>query len=148
MIIISNSSPLIALGRIDQLNILELMFGEIYIPNTVYQETVTETRFDTQRNAILAAIQTEAIKVVEPSVKHTFIRKLGIGEQGVMNLALEKNADQIILDDKRARKEAIELGLTVVYTADILKGAEKRGFIPSSTDIFQQLNAIGIYLPE
>lgn len=43
MIIISNSSPLIALSRIEQLSILKYIFGKIYIPNEVYQETVIES---------------------------------------------------------------------------------------------------------
>ena len=146
--IISNSSPLIALGRIDRLDIFKSMFGEIYIPNAVYQETIVETSLNNQREAILNAIQAAIIKVVEPSIDKVFNRKLGAGERGVLCLALEKNADQIILDDKKARNEAIELGLSVLYTADVLKGAEKRGLIMSYENIFDQLRDIGIYLPE
>ena len=36
--IVSNTGPLIALAIIDQLDILRLMFEEVYIPETVHQE--------------------------------------------------------------------------------------------------------------
>lgn len=40
MIIVSNAACLIGLSRIGYLNLLKEMFGEIYIPDAVYKETV------------------------------------------------------------------------------------------------------------
>lgn len=148
--IIANSSPLIALGRIDRLDILESIFGKIYIPNAVYQETVIETSYNDQRAAIQKSIQSNRIIVVEPTIEHSFYRKLHAGERGVLNLALEKNANGVIIDDKKARNEAKERGLhfSPIFTSDILKGAEKRGLITSYSDVMEQLRSIYIYLPE
>ena len=56
--IVSNSSPLIALSRINRLNIFASLFGKVHIPLSVYQETVHETKLIEQRDRILAAIQT------------------------------------------------------------------------------------------
>ncbi len=44
MIVICNSSPLIALSRIHKLDILKQLFGKVYIPDSVYQETVIQSR--------------------------------------------------------------------------------------------------------
>lgn len=148
--IIANSSPLIALGRIERLEILETLFGKIYIPNTVYQETVIEATIEAQKDSILKSINANIIIVVEPTLEHPFKRKLHSGEKGVLNLAIEKKANGIIIDDTRARKEAKELGfqLSLLYTTDILKGAKQRGLITSYTDVMEQLRAMDIYLPE
>ena len=87
------------------------------------------------------------IEVVQTSLDYTFRRKLGLGERGVLNLAIEKGAIQIIIDDKRARNEAIELGIPIMYTTDVLKIADGEQVI-SYANVMSQLQAIGIYLPE
>ena len=38
MILIADSSALIALAVVDQLNILEKLFVEVYVPRAVYEE--------------------------------------------------------------------------------------------------------------
>ncbi len=55
MIVISNSSPLIALSSANQLDILRRLFETVYIPEAVYQETVAENHFASQRKRILRA---------------------------------------------------------------------------------------------
>ena len=41
MITVSNSTPLIALSRINKFGLLREYFGEVYIPKEVYEEVVT-----------------------------------------------------------------------------------------------------------
>lgn len=148
--IVANSSPLIALGRLNRLDILEILFGKIHIPNAVYQETVVETALEDQREAISRSIDAGIVIVVDSTIDYPFKRKLHSGEKDVLNLAIEKKAGAIIIDDTRARKEAKELGLKsdILYTTDVLKGAEKRGLITSYTDIMEELKTMNIYLPE
>jgi len=146
--IVSNSSPLIALSRINRLDIFASLFGKVHIPLSVYQETVHETKLKEQRDRILAVIQTGTLEVVTPTIQQVFRRRLGAGEQGVLALAVESKAVLVILDDKRARNEAKELGLELAYTADILKSAAKRNLITSYADLLAQLAAINIFLPE
>ena len=40
MIVVADSSPLIALGRIGQLEILHAVFGQLLVPDAVWQEVV------------------------------------------------------------------------------------------------------------
>ena len=149
MIIVANSSPLIALGRIQRFDIINTLFGQIYIPTTVYRETVIETSFEEQRNTILSAIENSTIVIVEPTIDYSFNRKLDPGEKDVLRLAIEQNANGIIIDDRKARNEAKALGLdeVLLHTTDILKAADKRGLI-SYVEIMQQLRTLNIYLPD
>ena len=147
MIVISNASPLIALSRIDLLHLLKDLFADVYIPDSVYQETVTNCDIILQKTRISQATH-EFIKVVVPTVQHVFSRRLGAGEQGVLNLALEKHAQLVLIDDKKARREALELGLVPAFTTDILKRAEHQRLIVSYQQVVQGLQKLGIYLPE
>jgi len=54
----------------------------------------------------------------------------------------------IVIDDKKARNEAKELGFFPSFTSDIIKAAEKRNLIASYDEFMQQLHLLGVYLPE
>ena len=147
MIVISNSSPLIALSRIQSLFILKELFGHILIPDSVFQETVIETNIAMQKGNILKAVN-DFIEVVNPGTHHLFARNLGKGEIGVLNLALEKNPDILLIDDKKARNEAKSLGFKPFFTTDIMNRAESLKIISSYENLMQQFYKIDIYLPE
>jgi len=57
MIVVSNSSPLIALSSINRLDIFVSLFTTIHIPVSVYQETVIENPIPEQQQRITKAIE-------------------------------------------------------------------------------------------
>lgn len=146
--IIADTSPLIVLGRLDRVDILGELFGSVTIPTSVYQEAVIGSKFQSQREAVSKAVDENILIVTEPMVEVESRRRLDAGEKGVLRLDVEKQAEAIIMDDKKARNEAQEMGFTLFYTTDILKGAEQRGLIDSYTDIVAKLTEMKIYLPE
>jgi len=146
MIVISNSSPLLALSQVQKLEILKQLFGHVYIPTAVFQETVLECPVVVQKAGILKATQ-DFLEVVTPRLDYPFTRRLGKGERTVLNLALEKSPDILLIDDKKARNEAKELGFMSSFTTDVIKQAEREFLIPSSLALVQELYQFGIYLP-
>ncbi len=46
MIIVSNTTPLIGMASIDRFSLLQQMFGEIIIPQAVYDESVSRPVID------------------------------------------------------------------------------------------------------
>lgn len=146
MIVISNSSPLIALSQINQLDLFQALFGQIYIPDTVYQEVVLQSNVPIQRKNIENALD-KFIFIQKPKIAQIFSRKLDYGEQGVLNLALDKQADLLIIDDKKATKEAIQLGFKVIHTTMLILYAEKQNIISSHKTLLTELEKINIFLP-
>ena len=71
MIAISNSSPLIALSRVDHLHVLKQLFGKVYIPDDVFEETVLNSKIAIQKTNLLKAIN-EFIETVTPQMNHHF----------------------------------------------------------------------------
>ncbi len=145
--VVCHSSPLIALSKIDGLVILQHLFKQVYIPTSVFQETVLQSHLIPQQEAILTAIAENYLQVVEPHTPLTFKRVLGPGEQGVIKLAVEKQADLLLMDDRKAQNEATELGLPVLKTAVLLQRAESLGVIASYSETMQWLEKLKIYLP-
>ena len=129
------------------IGIIFQLFTKVYIPDAVYRETVENNHLVIQRKRILEATRT-FIKTISPKIRYVFERKLGEGEQGVLNLAIEIQPDIVLMDDKKARKEAKDLGFTPIFTTDILKYAENQKIIDSYNTIMEQLSQNQIYLPE
>lgn len=148
MIVVCNSSPLIALSQIHQLSLLQHLFQQVYIPETVFQETVLQTRIGLQRENILRAIAENFIVVAQPHSNYPFKRTIDEGERGVLNLAFDNHADFLIMDDKKARNEAKELGFKVLRTYTLLKRAEQLKLIDSHATLLQALADLKIYLPK
>ncbi len=147
MIAVTNSSPLIALSSIDLLWILPQLFERVLVPTAVYQETVVDNPVRYQGDRI--ALATNAfLEIVAPQSDYQFERKLGKGERGALNLALEQHPNFVILDDKKARNEAIALGLLPILTADLLRLATERQIIQSYRAVMAALAQNQIYLPE
>jgi uncharacterized protein len=122
MPVVSNSSPLIALEQIGQLDLLQSLFIEIVIPDQVAVETVANVQ-------ARSWIRKQSLSLpLLPAVERP---GLGPGEREAICLAIEVKADAIVLDDDPARKLATELGLRVIGTAGVLILAKERQLIPA-----------------
>jgi hypothetical protein len=122
MLVVSNSSPLIALEQIGQLELLQSLFTEIVIPDQVAVETVASVQ-------ARSWIRKQSLSLtLLPAVERP---GLGPGEREAICLAIEVKADAIVLDDDPARKLATELGLRVIGTAGVLILAKERQLIPA-----------------
>jgi hypothetical protein len=146
MIIVSDASPLLALAQAGSLHLLKVLFGQVLIPTAVYRETVEQCPVPTQRQRIQSAVD-DFISVSTAESAYRFSRNLGSGEQEVLALALERGADLLLMDDKKARNEANDLGFPCAYTTDVLRLAEERGIIVSASEIVERLRDARIYLP-
>ena len=145
MIVITNASPLIALGQAQCLMILRSLFGRVLMPDTVYQETVIGCTVPLQRQAIEDAVD-DFIEVATPTMRNRFSRNLGQGEAGVLDLALERQADLLLMDDRKARNEAQSLGFACALTSDVLRYAEQQGLVDYQA-VVDTLRYHRIYLP-
>ncbi len=101
--VVVNSTPLIVLCKIGQLDILKKLYHEILIPTAVYREvTAVEDSACMQIKAAGEWIHVEQIQ--EDTDKKMYKAKLHDGEVEVMLLAQEKYADLVIIDDNAAKK--------------------------------------------
>ena len=69
----------------------------------------------------------EWLTVQDPT--HIIPSKLGAGETAAIALALELEADRVLIDERDGSREAGRSGLNVVGTLGILEEAARRGLI-------------------
>ena len=126
MIVVADTSPINYLVLIDEIELLPQIFGNVLVPNAVW----TELKAEGSPQAIKDWIATDPhwVNIETPTSIDTSIR-LGIGEIEAISLAKERNADLVLIDDRKARLAAIDRGLGVAGTVNILEIASKRGLI-------------------
>ena len=146
--VIVNSTPIILLSNINQLELLKQIYGEITIPQAVYDE-VTEKPDSACQNLKnhFDWIKIETIK--NPLQKKMYQAKLHDGEVEVMILAQEEpKADLVILDDNTAKKTARFLELTVTGTLGILIKAKQLKLIEKIKPLMDALIGNGFFVAQ
>ncbi len=140
---ISNSSPLIFLSKINQLSLLKKLFGSIFISKDVKDEILVEGKRD--NIDIINAIKEEWINIIE--VKKFIPLGVKGGESSVINLAIERK-DKLIVDDALATKIANSFGIETIRTTTILLMAVKEKLITKkqATSLINRLIEVGYYI--
>ncbi len=146
MKIVFNTSPLIFLTRLEILADFLTQPGEFYVPQAVADEILAKEDDASRALQIIFATQqlnTQPIQTI--LFANTLNQRLGRGESEAITLALELNADYIILDDFAARREASRLGLKVKGTLAIAKKLQQDGKITLDNidEFYQRLIEIG-----
>ncbi len=142
--VVSNTSPLIALSKIDQVGIVRDLFGKIYIPESVSEEffsncTQSEKKGFEKHIGDCILI----VKVVKPTL---FTRKLGIGEADAISLAM-KLGGILVIDDKKGRNEARDQGMDAISTRAMLKIAEEKKIIRDFLEMEEALKQKRFFIP-
>ncbi len=130
MIIVSDTSPLCNLALVNHLGLLREIYGIVIIPNVVAAELTAAAEVEIQNICTLEWVQTRSL--TDPSMAEQLQteRKLDLGEANAIALAIELKADELLIDERLGRREAIQLGLPVIGILGILVVAKQRGLIP------------------
>lgn len=129
-VVVMNSSPLIALEQIGQLDLLDALFGSVLAPPAVAAE-VAPTVF------LPPIVQIQPLaRPLPPKVQSAL---LGRGESEAIGLAVETAASWLILDDRPARRLAEHLSLPVIGTLGILAAAKRQGKVPAVRPLLDAL---------
>lgn len=146
--VIVNATPLIALCHVKQLSLLRMLYGEIVIPQAVYDEISVKEDSVCKREIERSLDWIKICEVAKDARKSLFKAQLHAGEVEVMMLALEQNADVVVIDDKSAKKFAKQLGLPVTGTLGVLMKAKQCGYIDKLKPILEALLEKNIYISQ
>lgn len=131
-IVISDASCLIAFERINQLDILRLLFSEICTTTQVKSEFG-----NTLPDWIIIRDASNVSKIAE-------LEKLvDKGEASAIALALENAASTLIIDEKKGRRLALQLKVNIIGSLGLLLLAKQKGVIPAVKPIIIQLEQQG-----
>jgi len=132
--IVSNTSPIVALAHLGELDLLQKIFDStVLIPPAVARELAGRALPE----------WFEVREVRQPLSARTLEAFLGAGESEALALALEAEADLVLLDDKAARRLASQLHLSVV---GLLLKTKEAGLIPSIRPKMEALRSLPFHI--
>ncbi len=149
MIVVSNTSPLINLAAIGQFDLLRQLYTDLHIAAAVWQEIDVGDSSWPGRNEVAQAEWIEQNEVQNRSLVRALQKDLDRGEAETIALALELNADLVLLDERAGRRAASRQGLRVVGVVGILLAAKAQGLIDQVQPQLDALRQVaGFYLSD
>jgi predicted nucleic acid-binding protein len=126
------------------LGLLQQLFGQVFIPEAVHQEVVHNAK-DRQQSVTITGCDFISVRPIA-TPNFAFSHKLDRGEQEAIILASEIPADYLLLDDKRAQKEAKEQKIVFIPTFALLVKAVQKALILDLDTILTTLAKKNIFL--
>ena len=130
-------------GGIGRLEIPHAVFGQLLVPDAVWQEVVEAAGEKPGSSDIAAASWIERRTVKDAGWVSLLKHDLGPGEAEAIVLARETGADFLLMDERLGRSAARNLGLRVVGLIGVLIEGRKQGFIADSGEIVERLRNEG-----
>lgn len=127
-IIISDTSCLILLSNIGELNLLQKLYTQIITTPDIAEE------FGKPLPEWI-----KLVSVTDKSKQRILELQIDRGESSAIALALENPNSTLILDDNKARKIAVKLGLIITGTIGVIIKAKQREIIPSIKPILNKI---------
>ncbi|MGF1603561.1 MAG: DUF3368 domain-containing protein [Thermosynechococcaceae cyanobacterium] len=140
-----DASPLIFLTKANRLDLLQLSYSRVLVPQVVATEIqqygAADLTFQVlQKTQWLVLIQTPSIPQAIQACN------LDPGESAVLSWADHCPGTEAILDDLAGRRCAQSLGIAIRGTLGLVLAAKKRGQISAARPVIVELKQAGMYL--
>ena len=148
MIVVSDAGPLIALAKVDQLDLLQQLSGEVCIPLAVHRELFAKLGPESSRleDAVQSFLQIAPSPTISSAVARATSR-LHPGEREAIALAFERKA-LLLADDQMGRNAARRLGLAVTGVVGVLLRAKEAGLLENVHPVLVEMRRRGYWLSD
>ena len=127
MTVVSNTSPLNYLVLINLQDVLPALFGQVLIPEAVLHELRSPAAPQQVKDFLddwPSWLDRRVVSQIPPN-----LQQLDSGEQEAIALAQSLGASLVLLDEKKGRQMAQDLGFVVTGTLGVLDMAARRGLV-------------------
>ena len=146
-LVVVNTTPIIALSLIGELDLLRLLYGQVLAPPSVEAEVLAGGRGGIGASELQKASWLRINSLQDPN-RADLLADLDRGEAEVIALAQELNADLVIIDERLVRLHAKRLGLTLTGTLGVLLRAKQLGQVKAVAPLIARLRQGGIHLSD
>ena len=131
MLIVSDTTPIIALMKAERLEILGRLFKEVHLPRAVHKELVANSLYYKEAKLIE---ECPFLRVCDAAnIQHVSALRetmgLDAGESEAIALAMEQRADLLLIDERKGRQTAKRMGVRITGTVGVLLRAYDKGLL-------------------
>jgi predicted nucleic acid-binding protein len=139
VIIVSDTTAISSLYKIQQLQILHSLFGAVIIPDQVanelkyFEQTIPSFKWTDSYPWIKTktAVNGELLKSISENLDE--------GEAAAIVLSIDLHADILLIDEKLGRKIALERGLNIIGLLGVLELAKRKNLVPAVKPLLNDL---------
>ena len=139
MIVVSNTSGIINLAAIDHLELLHILYGKIIIPDAVYHEIVVQGSGQSGAKEVQKSKWIDKRDLNNPALARALQIELDMGEATAIALAVELDADLLLIDERMGRTAASKFGLNFTGLLGVLVEAKSKRLIESVKPLLDDL---------
>ena len=140
MIVVSDTSPITNLAAVGLLDLLHQLYDRVIIPQAVYDEMAS------LNYSVPGALEVQTLSWIDIQPVSDLTRakelqnQLDIGEAEAIILALELQADLLLIDERKGRKVAAQCGVKKINgLLGVLLEAKQKKLIPEIKPIVDAL---------
>jgi uncharacterized protein len=149
MIIVSDTSVLINLAWLDKLFLLHELYGDLLIPPAVWHEVVEKGARKPGATEVKAAGWIQVREVANKDLVRALRQDLDAGEAEAIALAVEVDADLLLMDERLGRATAQHFGLRYIGLIGVLLMARQQKLIAEIKPDLDRLRQVaGFYISE
>lgn len=146
-IVIADAGPLIALSRIDALDLLRGLFGQVLVTEAVRDEALPAADYP---GKALIAQAVDAGWLACPGPFETSWQPtnpgLDAGERSAIAAAVQMPGCLLIIDDRAGRAEAKSHRIAIIGTAAVIGLAKLQGLISAARPVLERLQPAGYFI--
>lgn len=146
-VVIADAGPLIALSRIDALELLRGLFGQVLVTEEVRDEALPAADYPGKE---IIAQAFDAGWLVCPGPFETSWQPtnpgLDAGECSAIAAAIQIPGCLLIIDDRAGRAEAKSHRVAIIGTAAVVGLAKLQGLIPAARPVLERLRPAGYFI--
>ena len=139
MIVVSDTSPVLSLALVGQLDLLHRLYGSITIPQAVHDEIVVGGAAYGDGDDVVRQDWLHVNAPTNSIVIALLLRELDRGEAEAIALAIETRASLLLIDEFKARRLAEYLGLPHAGVVDLLVEAKRHHYLPAVKPTLDEL---------
>lgn len=146
--IVSDTGPIVALAKVDHLNLLHTLFGTLLVTEQVRNELLAKRSTESTRieKALTQFIEVKTlVRPLSASVAAT--QHLDQREASVIQLAYSEKLS-LLIDEKLGRTAATQILVPIVGTMGVLIQAKRKGLISSVMPVLYEVRRKGYWLSD
>lgn len=149
MLVISDTSPISNLILIGKLFLLKKIFETIIIPEAVYLEIIELKKFNVDLTEFINASWIKKEQIHDLILYHKLKSLVDESEAQAITIAHEINPDFLLIDEKKGRTIAKEMGIKIIGLIGVLVKAKRENIIIDVKSILDELrNKAGFFISQ